>query len=221
MLFRGHPKYMYKIVRAFNAKQKKAVVEMGFSALLNLNLDYLPGELCYWLATNFKPLPSKLPTFDGSGVHVDENDVHLTLGFPKGSVKIEREKMQSNTTLMVDIATKLKRSRFRVKAEHIETLVLAEVEGGVFFKKLFLLLVEYCFIEAPADGFLRPKILDFIDDVSKVHNYDWCGYVLSVLFQATDKWLKSTGRYYTGPILFLLVRSNNLYLHSHFLFNSS
>ncbi|KAL1544447.1 hypothetical protein AAHA92_21298 [Salvia divinorum] len=83
MLFCSTPKYFNKVVSSFNSKQKKAVVELGFGSLLNLQLYYMPGKLAFWLASYYNPLKGTLPLFAGDGEHIDEEDVHLTLGFPR------------------------------------------------------------------------------------------------------------------------------------------
>ena len=187
------------------------MVEMGFGAILNFKLQNLPSKLAYWVATHFNPLTCSLPIgkLGGGkcvdGKHVDDVDVHLTLGFPKGKLLLQRLKKGSDFGLLDDIAGKEGKPRPRLTADDVKKHMLKEEKGGDLFKKLFLVLLEYYLIEAPSDGFLRPKILHLIDDVSNVHNYNWCQYVLKITFDVYDSWNDSRIRYYTGPIVFLVV----------------
>ncbi|KAL1549438.1 hypothetical protein AAHA92_17543 [Salvia divinorum] len=205
MFFRSTPKYFKKVVSSFNSKQQKAIVELGFGSLLNLQLDYMPGKLAFWLASYYNPLKGTLPLFVGDGEHIDEEDVHLTRGFPRGRILIDRKGKNTNLALMDGIAAEVQKKRKYLKPEDIESIMMKEVDGGDYFKKLSMLLVEYCFIKAPADGFVRPKILKLIEDVSEIINYDWFGYLLFVLLTAHERWIKSKSRYYTGPHVFLVV----------------
>ena len=211
MLFRNLPKYFSNMLAALNVNQRKAVVEKEFRAILNFSLQYLPPKLAYWVATHFNPLTCNLPIGKVVGVkhadgnHIDEVDVHLTLGFPKGMVLLQSKKKGSNFALMDDIANKEGKPRRLLSPDNIEKHMLKEENGGDLFKKLFLVLLEYYLIKAPSDGFLRPKILHLIDDVSNVHNYSWCKYVLSLFLDVYETWNESRIRYYTGPTVFLVV----------------
>lgn len=206
MFFRNSPKNFSIIIADLNVNQRKAVVEMGFGAILNFNLQSLPPKLAYWVATHFNPMTCSLPIGKWvGGKHIDEVDVHLTLGFPKGKLLLERLKKGSDFTLLDDIAGKEGKQRRLLSADDVKKHMFKEEEGGEQFKKLFLVLLEYYLIEAPSDGFLRPKILHLIDDVSNVHNYNWCSYVLRVIFDVYKTWNESRIRYYTGPTVFLVV----------------
>ena len=103
------------------------------------------------------------------------------------------------------VVKSLKKPRKNIYVDDIAILMLNEVDGGDQFKRLFLVLMEYCFIETPADGPVIPKILHILDDLSIIHEYNWCEYVINVLLDVHNRWLNSSSRYYTGPIVFLMV----------------
>ena len=91
-------------------------------------------------------------------------------------------------------------------AGDIAKLITAEVNGGPDFKRMFMFMLENAVIETPANGNLKPKILHFINDVDEIWNFNWCGYVLSILKATYPTWDRGETVYFMGPLHFLLAR---------------
>ena len=66
---------------------------------------------------------------------------------------------------------------------------------GQWFKWTFSVLVEFALINTPDDGNVRAKILDYITDVEKIKQYNWCNYVISRLHDTQKSWKKNIDIY--------------------------
>nr|GMC66491.1 hypothetical protein DM860_015094 [Ipomoea batatas] len=74
---------------------------MGFDHLREQQISRIPGKLAWWLLTNFDARSCSLRVQDGKELHITEEDVALTLGFPRGNIRIEkRTKGNEDTTLV-------------------------------------------------------------------------------------------------------------------------
>ena len=130
----------------------------------------------------------------------------MTLGFPRGPTPISRlVDKQTDFQFNHYVADRCGKCRYKMTAGDIAKMVTEEVNGGPDFKRLFMIMLENVLIETPADGNLKPKILHFINDVDEIRNFNWCGYVLSVLEATYRTWARGETVYFTGPIHFLLV----------------
>ena len=160
----------------------------------------------------------EIPLSRGVSLTLDEEDVHLTLGFPRGPTRISRPAdKQSNFQFNDYAADRCKKSRYKMTAGDIAKMITEEVNGGPDFKRLFMFLLENDIIETPADGQLKPKILHFIDDVDEIGNLNWCGYVLSVLEATFTTWDGGDSVYFTGPLHFLVVRETIIAIEANVL----
>ncbi|KAG6389318.1 hypothetical protein SASPL_150786 [Salvia splendens] len=90
-----------EILQSLNEKQIAAVTEMGFGELIHYNVAAIPRELAYWLLNNFDPIKCNI-ALPGSGpdLHIDESDVELAFGFPRGDVRVERIDRQDDLSIM-------------------------------------------------------------------------------------------------------------------------
>ena len=147
------------------------MIELGFSAVLEFNIREFPGYLAYRVSLNLARC--EIPLSGGDRLTLDEEDVHLTLGFPR--------EYQSNFEFNDMVAARCKKSRYKLNATDVANMIKDETDGGPVFKCLFMFLLENALMETPSDGNCKPKILHFIDDVEAISDMNWCGYVLSVL----------------------------------------
>ena len=68
LLFRLRPELFANTMEYLNVKQKPDIIELGFRALLNFKLNYIPPKLGFWLATYFKKERTDRCGDDGHGV---------------------------------------------------------------------------------------------------------------------------------------------------------
>lgn len=218
LYFRQTPTEFISVIQNLTPRQKEAVNELGFGPVLDFNITEIPGHLAYWVLKTFNLARCQIPLSGGGSLTLDEEDVHLTLGFPRGSTPISRPRgNQTNFAYNDLVAARCGKTRFKMTAPDIARVIRQEVDGGPDFKKMFMFLLENALIETPSDGNCKPKILNFIDDVDEISNLNWCGYVLSVLEAAYTSWSTAESPYFFGPIHFLVVSEINsaLYFHLH------
>ncbi|KAL1564174.1 hypothetical protein AAHA92_06551 [Salvia divinorum] len=178
---------------------------MGFEALLRFKLAYLPGILAYWIVLNFEIASSSIVLISSNKLHVDVEDVHVTLGFPKGSLEIRRKKRLESHSFADALAERVGKDKMQLLDTDGENEMYADSEVGNNFKRCFLMLMENALIETPGDGYLKPKITSFVDDVSNVADYNWCNYTLFVIFSTRKNWELRKWKHFSGPVVFLVL----------------
>lgn len=80
-------------------------------------------------------------------------------------------------------ASAIGKNRYRILPDDVLKAMLKDVEGGVWFKRHFMILMESCLFECSTDGYIRPKIIDDLNDVSTISQYNWCGHMVSELIR--------------------------------------
>nr|GMC75180.1 uncharacterized protein LOC109193148 isoform X1 [Ipomoea batatas] len=67
---------------------------MGFAALLDFNVNECPPLLVYWLLSNFDGETRVFDLGGGRSLALEERDVELVLGFPRGPIEmVKRDRM--------------------------------------------------------------------------------------------------------------------------------
>ncbi|KAH6779520.1 hypothetical protein C2S52_010757 [Perilla frutescens var. hirtella] len=85
---RACPKLIFQVNEKYTVAQRGAVKDMGFQHILHMKVERVPTHLAYWVLNNFNANSSELTLTNGRSISVDEEDVHLVFGFPKGGRKI-------------------------------------------------------------------------------------------------------------------------------------
>nr|GMC77925.1 hypothetical protein DM860_011184 [Ipomoea batatas] len=174
---------------------------MDFASLFHLQIDNLPTRMGYWLDQNYNPRNSTLYLADGTGVSITEQDVELVLGFPRGDIKIEKWSRAHSTDLLEWKGLVDKSARGYLYSDVIKAMLSCE-DGGLWFKRHFILLVCSLFIDTPQNGYVRPHIFHHLVDVDQIKNLNWCDYVLRSLMDSQLAWAKSSKALFTGSLLF-------------------
>ncbi|XP_042014818.1 uncharacterized protein LOC121762870 [Salvia splendens] len=202
---RRTPAEFLACLKNLTPQQKAAVAELGFEAVLGFEAKEIPGRLAHWVLSSFNLARCQIALTGGVNLDLDEKDVRLTLGFPKGRTAISRPtEHQSQFAFNDMIVARCGKGRFKMSPKDISHLMMQKVKGGDVFKKLYMFMVENVLIETPADGHCKPKILNFIDDVDEIRHLNWCGYVLSVLEATYPSWANRQSVNFSGPIYFLV-----------------
>nr|GMC80060.1 ulp1 protease family, C-terminal catalytic domain-containing protein [Ipomoea batatas] len=98
---RATPYQLTKHLQKLNDAQSQSLRDMGFDHLREQQISRVPGKLAWWLLNNFDARSCSLRVQDGKKLHITEEDVALTLGFPRGNIRIEkRTKGDEDTTLI-------------------------------------------------------------------------------------------------------------------------
>lgn len=85
-------------------------------------------------------------TFDlggGRSLVVDERDVELLLGFPRGPVEMVKRDQLEISNMLKHWRGKFEKTRHTVMCAELATKVKALVDGGLWFKRHFALLTCY------------------------------------------------------------------------------
>ncbi|KAG6390753.1 hypothetical protein SASPL_148498 [Salvia splendens] len=168
MKLRRSPKFLVEMMELLNENQRQAVQDMGFGHLIHFNITSIPSQLAYWLLYNFDPITCSVKA-RGQRVHLTEEDVHMTMGFPRGEIMIVRSTRQDNQMMLDEIASVGDKNRYNMLPKFLQTQMLKDEDGGLWFRRLFLILMETHLIEPSADGYCKTKLLGVLADVT--HSY--------------------------------------------------
>ncbi|KAH6822084.1 hypothetical protein C2S53_020094 [Perilla frutescens var. hirtella] len=151
---RACPKLIFQANEKYTVAQRGAVKDMGFQHILHMKVERVPTHLAYWVLDNFNANSSELTLTNGRSIPVDEEDVHLVFGFPKGGRKIQRRRksdgLDSETTFYNQFG-EMKRDRIKLKMVYDK--MMEDVDGGDAFKMNFVVLLTACLIESNINGY--------------------------------------------------------------------
>nr|GMD17546.1 uncharacterized protein LOC109193148 isoform X2 [Ipomoea batatas] len=75
-------------LKDLSCQQKDDIREMGFASLLDFNVSECPPRLVYWLLSNFDAETRVFDLGGGRSLVLEERDVELVLGFPRGPIQM-------------------------------------------------------------------------------------------------------------------------------------
>lgn len=188
------PKEVTNVVNNLNEKQKEDVIEIGFGSLLDLKLTDIDRRLYTLIHSQYDSMVITL--HDKSVIHANNLFYHEVLGLPckgvksgkqafKGydvlNTKMEKDEIKRVKTEWRRIFDILDTDRNFVSQETMKERLLAETEGGEFFKKLFVMFVMTSFLAAAPNKDLVLAIAPALEDTSEIINYDWCSFIAKVV----------------------------------------
>ncbi|VFQ79202.1 unnamed protein product [Cuscuta campestris] len=194
-----------------NVATRREVVRIGFGSMLKIKLTELPAKLGYWVVKKFNPRSSSIELADGTKVRVTVDDIRHVLGLPCGRAKVvskKGEKCDILDQLRVEIGSRYN----KITPLELSEKVLQYTDGGVWFVRLFVLLVVSVLVDSSSHGYVNNWVLKSLEDVDGIAQLNWCEYVHRSLIDSRVKWEKGKRKYYTGPLLCLLIlrdRENN------------
>ncbi|KAH6761356.1 hypothetical protein C2S51_018305 [Perilla frutescens var. frutescens] len=176
---------------------------MGFGNLFHINIIEVPTTLAFWVLDNFDARRCEIKLQENRRVHIEACDVHRVLGLPNGDCPIKKMKKKEKCNLLDAWRGLFRKKNGRIVASDVAKKMIELKDGGVWFKRHFVLLLIACLIEHPGNGYITPQIMSNLEDMSKVHELEWCEYVMRSLVKHKLEWEKNKMKYFTGPILFL------------------
>lgn len=84
MKIRAQCKPLVEPMQRFNARQRAAVGEIGLDQILHLRVHDIPLRMARWLLENFDPKNMTLRVENGVVIPIEEEDVQVTFGLPRG-----------------------------------------------------------------------------------------------------------------------------------------
>nr|GLL37358.1 uncharacterized protein LOC109155335 [Ipomoea trifida] len=203
---RATPYQLTKHLQNLTDAQSQSLREMGFDHLREQQISRVPGKLAWWLLNNFDARSCSLRVHDGKELHITEEDVALTLGFPRGNIRIEkRTKGDEDTTLLDDWKKQLRRTNLLITPTKLCKAMVACKDGGEWFKRHLAILVSIMFVESNLAGYVNTNLIKNFEDVTKIGNLNWCEYIRRTLVSSKVAWTQKTAQKFIGPIIFLTI----------------
>ncbi|KAK6148874.1 hypothetical protein DH2020_016399 [Rehmannia glutinosa] len=194
-----------------------AIVDMGFGSLLSLSIVDFPSQLMYWLVANFNPASSELLLDSMRRIRIEPNDVRV-LGFPNGQQPIVKKTKSETCDLYTGWPAMFGREDYKVTPKQVADKMLSFVDGGDWFRRLFLILVEYLIIGNFSTAYVYPHLLKSLVDVRNARNLAWCEHTLTTLVEKRVACrLRKITLEFNGPSLFLAVLFPTIFLFFDFL----
>ena len=199
-------KFFLSNLSSLTDMQKAAVRELGFGALLDYyKVGSVPTTLAFWLLENFDHLRCTLKLPTGDEILIEDKDVELVLGFPRGEIEFNRSDRMTGINYLKNVPFEEEVDILYTTTKVLEKVLKKDAEGGVWFRKIFLMLMETALIETSACGYVKPRIVEVIDDLANIKTYNWCQYLLDNLTRTHKLWSKNKSKVFSGPIVFLVV----------------
>ncbi|KAL6520589.1 hypothetical protein OROMI_032149 [Orobanche minor] len=195
-----------KTLSKLNEKQVSAIDEMGFQAVRDLNINTIPSGLAYWVVDNFNHNSSELLLTRNRRILVTEDDVTRVYRFPKGKRFVQRFQKKDESHLfdeMMDYIPDTQRHKITIKKLH--EAALSCIDGGAWFKRLFMVAIQATFMESTANGYVSPFILNCLSDVSGIKDWNWSEYVMRSLIENKTAYAEENASHFIGPLLFLML----------------
>ncbi|RAL52635.1 hypothetical protein DM860_007403 [Cuscuta australis] len=202
---RASPNVLQKVVEALDEVQRREVVRIGFGSMLKIKLTELPAKLGFWVVEKFNPRSSSIELADGTKVRVTVDDIRHVLGLPCGRAKVVSKKKGEKCDILDQLRVEIGRRDNKITPLELSEKVLQYTDGGLWFVRLFVLLVVSVLVDSPSHGYVNNWVLKSLEDVDGIAHLNWCEYVHRALIDSRVKWEKGNRKYYTGPLLCLLV----------------
>nr|GME03285.1 uncharacterized protein LOC109190399 [Ipomoea batatas] len=96
----------------------------------------------------------------------------------------------------------------------IATKVRSLLEGDVWFKRHFAVLVVSVLGGTMKNGYANQLVFHNFEDVDEIKNLNWCKFVLECLVERHAQWVHNPDKQFSGPIVFLLLLYVDRVVHS-------
>ena len=175
---RNSPSKFCEVLNQLSAEQIQWIRATGFHELLNFSIKELPHRLGFQLLKSFDEDKCVLNLECGE-IPITEEDVHLVLGLPKGTLPVELETDEDSQ------AEKEKPFRAQFGKSHVRTSdLVSEIKKGTaddHFKTNFLVLMGNTLIQTVSNGLVDQRLVRFKGDINRCSVYNWCSYILQSL----------------------------------------
>ncbi|XP_019167344.1 PREDICTED: uncharacterized protein LOC109163082 [Ipomoea nil] len=184
-------------------RQKEDIRSLGFGSLLEFKVSECPPRLLHWLLTKFD---GRTRTFDlggGRSLPVYERDVELVLGFPRGHTEMVKRERVHISNLLRHWRGLFGKVRHTVTASLISDKFFAEADGGDWFKRHFSMLVVSTLVSCMSNGYANQMYFDCFYDVTRIHELNWCKFLLDSLVETHETWRSGRHKCFVGPAEFV------------------
>ena len=195
-------KTLIQAIDSLTKEQREWVKQSGFGDLLDFTITIISHDVAcklLWMV-NTNELAIKL---DEKPIQISEADVERVLGFPRGS----RPVTLSNNGIEVRCWQNEFKNILpsRIRQSDILNKIITERTASNYFKKNFLLVVANTMISPSKDSNANMNLAYFSGDWDSLYEYNWCAYVLNNLKKSIEIWKPEPEKFFTGPLLFIVV----------------
>ena len=222
------------IVEQCTNAQNRALEEMGFGHYRGqFNFHSTPTTLGLWVCKHYDSKSNTLVLSNQRKIKVTRELIHDILGIPMGDKKVvhlRETTTEDPTTVKWRASLPLSvyepdgpPNKRKIFIGKLENYLVAMSEGDWEFKVGFLVVFFSIFAHGNKDGSVNQRFLPSLVDINEVPNFDWCSYCLECM-QAELKMFSESSSF-SGPLLLLVVSSQNLFaylrFHHNFRFSAS
>ncbi|GKB58830.1 hypothetical protein Tco_0915016 [Tanacetum coccineum] len=179
----------------YKAEAKAKVVE-EFNCILAL-----------WVVKNFNPKTCTLVMEDGSMIKITRVLIHDMLGIPMGDIKVkslkEKNLFDPVTAKWRGMVQEIVSHDNKINISQLESFLCTLSEADWLFDIGFLSLFFSIFGQGNKDGTINERLIPYLDETDKIHQMDWCSYVLESLVKGCTGF--STSDKFSGPVLLLVL----------------
>ncbi|XP_057775413.1 uncharacterized protein LOC130994385 [Salvia miltiorrhiza] len=189
-----------------NEAQKNAVRDIGFGHILDLKVKELPGRIAYWALKSFNPKTCELEISPTFRVKVTVDDVYRVFGVPQGDKTIIRFGRHMSSDLFHEwVSFFAVDNRDKIKIGLVLNEMVRCKNGGIWFKRHFMIAMCFSLFESFSNGTVHPHILSTLFDVENLEKWDWAEYMIRSLVENRETWGGYDSKMYIGPSLFLVL----------------
>ncbi|CAL4896598.1 unnamed protein product [Urochloa decumbens] len=168
-----------KVVRAVSGSKRDVIDSYGFGSLLSFDKCFVPWKFATWIAQQVDYKSGDL-LFSGQVISLTPASVSSVLGLPVGGLPFPTD-INAGKSIILETFNKqsLPSVMFFVDklTEELDTLS----DEQIFIS--FLLVALNTFLCPNSSQIPSQKYLGIFADISIAKQFDWCGYILSWLFQ--------------------------------------
>lgn len=202
------PFKLISLFKLLSKTKKDSFRKTPLGHLLDLNVGRLPSYLARIILISYKHRTQTIEIGNGSSFRVSAKNVNLTLGLPMGHKSMIEPPTGTTSEDGVNMKEKWI-SQFGVdhgepvKMVELKSLILESEDYGPNFIRNLLVYIINSLITCRGNDSVCLDMLPHLQDVDKIHELNWCEYVMDKLSETREKW--QPGNPFYGPILFIIV----------------
>ena len=142
-------------------------------------------------------------------ISLSSTDVHNCFGLPIGGLHLDPSEFRHDSALVeqfkIHFPKAMANKRFVIRPSHVSDLILESNAGGDMFKRNFVILFYSLIVDSQKSGVLSLKILQYLSDVSKIRDYDWCDLIFRDALEFRIDWARSNESIFRGHVFLYTV----------------
>ncbi|KAK9748089.1 hypothetical protein RND81_02G035100 [Saponaria officinalis] len=203
------------IINNLTVDQKQAVKEIGFGGLLEIKVTEFPKGILKWVIQAFNHNSFLFKASSTKEFILSKDDIHDFFMLPREGRRLEFTPIGRSKAAAEEPLKEEWRKRFglggsteMIKITKLSQRIKDTVDSGDEFKRLFVLYTMSTFLAPTSNHNLDFKLLNAVQDVAEIRNFNWCQYIFDELVKAVADF-KGGCKFLCGCTMFLVLA----YLH--------